>query len=124
MLSISKYFLIKEHLTFINCLRFQVSLRDGKFYTSYSTPAEWTHVVLNYIGPSNDEGIRIYYDGAEVASDSTNETASHSAVDGRIVVGRAFTNLNDYYASVMVDELIYFNAVLKSDDVQLIYNSA
>ena len=84
----------------------------------------WIHVVLNYIGPNDGEGIRVFYDGEEVASDTTKYASPLSAGDGRIVVGRHFPYQDWNYASVQVDELIYFNAVLTSDDVQSIYNSA
>ena len=80
--------------------------------------------MLNYIGPDNGEGIKIYKDGIEVASDTTKVATPRSARDGRIVVGRYYTNYDGYYASVQVDELIYFNSVLTSAEVQSIYNSA
>ena len=80
--------------------------------------------MLNYIGPNEGEGIRIYYNGAEVASATTKTVRSYPSGDGRIVVGRHFTNEDRRYISMQVDELIYFNAVLTSDDVQSIYNSA
>ena len=90
----------------------------------HSKPSGWTHVVLNYIGPNDGEGIRGYVNGVEVASDTTKTNASHSAGDGRIVVGRFKTDTDLSYASVHVDELIYFEASLTNDDVQSIYNSA
>ena len=49
---------------------------------------------------------------------------SLTAGDGRIVVGRRYTSSDEKYASVMVDELVFFDAALTSDDVQSIYNSA
>ena len=99
-------------------------LLDGSFRTSQPKPTGWTHIVLNYIGPNNGEGIRIFKDGTEVDSDTTKATLSLTTGDGRIVVGRRYTNYDNYYASVAVDELIYFNALLTGFDVQLIYNSA
>ena len=80
--------------------------------------------MLNYIGPNNGEGVRIYYDGLEVASDTDKYEEPFSSGDGRIVVGRRYKKSDEKYASVMVDELIYFNAALTSAEVQLIYNSA
>ena len=80
--------------------------------------------MLNYIGPNDGEGIRMFIDGAEVRSSTTGSARSVSVGDGRIVVGRLYPDLDQEYASVMVDELIYFNAALTSDDVQSIYNSA
>ena len=59
-----------------------------------------------------------------MASDTTKSGGSRSAGDGRIVVGKRYTDKDQDYASVQVDELIYFNASLISDEVQSIYNSA
>ena len=77
---------------------------------------------MNYIGPNDGEGIRFYYNGAEVASVTTKSSVSYSPGDGRIVVGRCYTDQD--YASVQFDELIFFNAALTDADVQSIYNSA
>ena len=64
----------------------------------------------------------MYYDGQEVESDIEKDpTRSFIFGDGRIVVGRLLTDQDDSYSSVQVDELIYFNASLTSDEVQLIY---
>ena len=76
------------------------------------------------MGTGDKEGIRIYYDGTEVTSNTTKREWSGPAGDGRIVVGRYYKNYDSYYASVQVDELIYFNVSLNTDDVQSIYNSA
>ena len=99
-------------------------LSNGLFTVSHSKLTGWTHVVGNYIGPNTGEGIRIFYNGAEVDRDTLKSSGSRSPGDGMSVVGRLYTNLDQYYASVQVDELIYFNAALTSDDVQSIYNSA
>ena len=103
--------------------RSRVSLSNGYFYIVHSYPEHtgWTHIVLNYIGPN--DGIRMFINGTEVVSDTTKTVRSYSTGDGRIVVGRFSTNQDRNYASVMVDELIYFNASLTSDDVESIYYS-
>ena len=89
----------------------------------HSVPTKWTHIVLNYIGPNDGQGIRIYFDGLKVKSDTDKRARSYSAGNGRIVVGRKFTNQDRDYVSVEMDELIFFNAALRSDNVQSIYNS-
>ena len=66
----------------------------------------------------------MFIDGAKVKSVTTGSARSGSVGDGRIVVGRYYPDQDRNYASVQVDELIYFNAALTSDDVQSIYNSA
>ena len=74
-----------------------------------------------YIGPGDDEGIRIYRDGQKVAADKEKTSTSKPAGDGMIVAGRRFTNLNGYYASVSLDEVLFFNSILNEEDVNAIY---
>ena len=115
------------YITFILLIlsfRLQVYLPDGLFLTYIDEPSGWTHIVLNYIGNNEDEGIRIYYDGTEVASGRSKSWDSRSAGDGRIVVGRKYTDIDRNYASVQVDELIFFNQKITSDEAQAIYISA
>ena len=56
-------------------------------------------------------------------SDTTKSGGPYSAGDGRIVVGRCYTDDNGEYASVQVDELIFFNQPLSTVEIQAIYNS-
>ena len=81
-------------------------------------------MVLNYIGPNNGEGTAMYINGTEVKSVTTKYAVSSAAGDGRIVVGRVYTNLDQDYASVQVDELIYFNQALTDEEIHSIFNSA
>ena len=117
-------FVILKCFLFLIALRFLLYLEDGVLTTYHARQTGWTHVVLNYIGPNNGEGIRMFIDGTEVASSTTKHGRSYSPGDGRIVVGRYYTNYDGNYASVQMDELIYFNAAMTSTEVQLIYNSA
>ena len=97
-------------------------MKDGYFTIELPMPARWVHVTLNYIGPENGQGIRIYLDGTEVGSRTTKTVLARVAGDGRIVVGRRFTNQDMDYANVQVDELNFFNQSLTSAEVQSIYN--
>ena len=65
---------------------------------------------MSYIGPNDGEGIRVYINGQEVANVTTRHVASRSAGDGRIVVGRFYTDRNIRYASVQVDELTLYES--------------
>ena len=58
------------------CFRFQVFLPDGHFFKSNSRPLDWTHFVLNYLGPNEGQGIRIFYNGAEVGTDTDKHHSS------------------------------------------------
>ena len=88
----------------------------------YSRPfrSVWIHLVLNFMGPNHGEGIQIYYNGAQVASDRTKSSGSRPSGDGRIVVGRYYPDFELYYASVQVDELIFFNRYLIREEISVL----
>ena len=99
----------------ILCFRFFVFLADGELSTKSSKLTGWTHIVLKYIGPNNGQGVRIYYDRVQVANDTSKwSSRSYLPREGRIVVGRLYTDHSSQYATVMVDELIFFNQALKN----------
>ena len=57
-------------------------------------------------------------DGQDVASVTTKMSRSGSgAADGRFVVGKLFS-VGEHYASVVVDELIFFNQTLNLDQIK------
>ena len=101
-----------------------MTLTDRYFFVNPSAPSGWTQIVLNYLGPNDGDGIRIYYVGVEVASDTAKSTHGFGAGDGRIVVGRYRTNLNSHYGNVQVDELIFFNEALMRDDIRILHIGA
>ena len=74
--------------------------------------------MLNYIGPNDGEGIRIYVNGVQVASDNMKIAVAYQSGDGRIVVGRYYTDSNRLYTSVEVDELIFFNRSLTLEEIK------
>ena len=76
----------------------------------------------NYVGPNNGEGIRIFFNEAEMGSDTIKDGGPYPTGDGRIVVGRRQTDKDGKYASVQVDELIFFNQSLSTTDIKLLYN--
>ena len=59
----------------------------------------------------------MFIDGTEVANGTTKESSSRSAGGGRIVVGRIFTDVDNHYNSLEVDELNFFNSSLVLKDV-------
>ena len=102
---------------------------DGRYELSYGLddfqPTDWIHIVVNYIGSNEGEGVRMYINGEKMDSD-TEKTAGHltySTGDGRIVVGRRRTDKDQDYVSVQVDELIIFNRTLSNVEVESIYNA-
>ena len=84
-------------------------------------PSGWFHIVLNYLGPNNGEGVRIYYDGELKLEKSTPVRHVYSEGDRRIIIGKYYSIKNhvkhDMFASVQVDELLLFNEALNQDDI-------
>ena len=80
-------------------------------------------MVVNYIDPEDGQGIQMFFDQAEVSLGTHKNTFSRSAGDGRIVVGKYYTELDQDYASVMIDELIFFNKTLTNYEIEALYNN-
>ena len=78
----------------------------------------WVHSVLNFIGPNNGQGISVYQDGQHKGNATTKDSTSSSDPSiGRIVIGRL---LNGHYASVQVDELLFFNQTLTESEITML----
>ena len=69
------------------------------------------------MGPEDGEGIRIYYGGMEAGSDTTNDRYPIPPGEGRIVIGKLDPDLDGRYASVQVDELMFFNSKLTDPEI-------
>ena len=98
--------------------RYRVTMSAGHFQTFDTKPSGWFHVVLNVIGPDN--GIRIYHDGIEVASDTTTHGDPKHNGDRRIVIGRYHAKSEGTYSSLQVDELLFFNQMLTDDEITML----
>ena len=95
---------------------------NGQYIIVATLPSGSTHIVLNYIGPDNRQGIRIYEDGALTGSDVTKSDGTYSAGDGRVFVGRIYVDRDAHYGGVNVDELLFFNQSLNDQRVWGIKN--
>ena len=97
---------------------------DGRFIAYIPVPTRWPHIVLNYVGPNDGQGIRGYVNAQEVTNGTTKHPRSYPAGDGKIVVGRWYTDrdLDQLYSSIQIDELIFFNKALSTMDIKLLYN--
>ena len=102
--------------------RYQTYFRTNYIKVEISTvPTEWYHLVFNYIGSSNEDGVAIYHDGMVVGS-NTQVSYNTNAGQGVVVLGRYFVHtLEQDFASVMVDELLFFNRKLTSTEVQILF---
>ena len=70
----------------------------------------WTHVALNYIGPEEGQGMRVYYDGTLTGNISAKTSSTYPAGEGRIFIGRFFLDLDHIgYGNIDLDERLFFN---------------
>ena len=107
--------------TLLTVFSTSVYLRDGLFSESGPFPSGWFHFVLNYLGPNEGEGIRIFINGAQADAD-TEKSSIYTQGDGRVVIGRFRKDEDNSYASIQVDELIFLDTALSSGDIQSLQN--
>ena len=106
----------------------EVYVSDGRFHLDLYMSSLWSHIVLNYIGPDDGQGIQLYDDGTTSAMhyiDNTKEAGSYSPGDGNVVLGRYYTDFyddSDPYTGVKIDELLFFNTKLDSTEVAALAN--
>ena len=86
---------------------------------------EWVHEVINYVGPNNGDDFGIYHNGDFIFNVTLFLTFTNQSIpsDGRIVIGRTRTNVNFNYASVQVDELLFFNKNLTEQEIMMLSQS-
>ena len=77
-------------------------------------------MVLNYIGSEHGQGLRIYYNGVKLDGGNTKYSGGKSASpsDGSVAVGK----FGSYYSTVALDELLFYNVKLTSDQIRELYN--
>ena len=85
------------------------------------TFSEWHHLTCSVPDFGNEDSLKVYYDGSHYGTHneaSSRETPTRSS---RVIVGRAFTDQDDTYSSVELDELLFFNRALEEHHVQALY---
>ena len=100
--------------------RGRVKVSNGVFSVSNFpyTVSNWTHIVLNFIGPEEGQGIRFYVDGVQAKSSTSKTARIYPPGDGRVVVGRLFSDRDFNYGGVSIDELLFFNQILEEFSIQ------
>ena len=83
-------------------------------------PVEWFHLVLDYLGP--EQGLTIHHNGAEKVNESRTVPSDLPSGPGIVVIGRYSPLTDDSYASVMMDELMFFNRKLSLEEISFLYN--
>ena len=67
-------------------------------------------------------GINVYNDNTLVESKDNGISQESTAGTGDVVLGRRFTNDDNYYTSAQVDELMFFNRNLSASEMETFYN--
>ena len=79
--------------------------------------------MLNYLGPSDGEGIYVYQDGVQTGNNITPYfNGPFPLGDGRVVLGRAYIDSDENYGSVSLDELLFFNVSLSIGQIVQLKN--
>ena len=77
---------------------------------------------MNYIGPMNGQGLEIFQDGTVVAVQPNKGTRQSTPGNGSLVLGKHFVNEDGMYVSMDLDELLFFNRKLTTQEVKKIYD--
>ena len=90
----------------------------------------WFHIVLNFFGFNDEQGIKVYHDGVQLNNTARRtKNAKLHASDRRIILGRSVDERFDtsyqlepyiYYSSVSIDELQFYNHILSDKEIMQI----
>ena len=109
--------------TLLTNFRYNLFLTDGFFHGQFDKPDGWFHLVLNYIGPAEGQGVTIYKDGVLQGSGTDKIVGTtYMEGDGRMFIGRWYTEREGRYASVEADELTFWNRALTLEEIKAIYD--
>ena len=103
------YFKITEILFSITSVWFHMF--DGKFsnHIFFVLLSGWTHIAVNYIGPDNGQGFRLYRDGVLAQIGFVKQAGGYTSANNTMRLGQLPDN---FYGDIVVDELLFFNKVL------------
>ena len=77
---------------------------------------------MNFIGPNIGQGLQAFRDKTLREGQSSGSDGDESTGTGQVVIGRRPINSNRDYGHVEVDELIFFNQALSTEEVGQLYN--
>ena len=74
---------------------------------------------MNY---DSANGITVYINGQEMGSDTDSTGGQYTPSDGRMFVGILWTHFDEYYGSLMMDELTFWNRKLDLQEIVQLNN--
>ena len=96
---------------------FQVRLLDGLFQDAVRHLSDWTYYVLNYIGLDDGQGLQIYQNGIKAVTDTTKTPYTATSGNGRVVIGKYYTDATGGSVAFNIDELLVFNTKLSDEEI-------
>lgn len=85
-------------------------------------PSGWFHMTMVYKG--SPFGITVYHDARSVTGGLSDWSTNHPNNPSDVVIGYYFeSGTNKKYASVMVDELLFWDEELDPSHITMLYNS-
>ena len=103
--------------------RYSVAVDDGYFTVGTGKTLDmWFMVTVVYHGLNR--GLAVYHNITKIGESSTHDkNYSYSPGPGTFTLNRKYTNQDNYYSSVMFDELTMWNRALSSQEVEKIYKT-
>ena len=102
----------------LNYLRTLFYVSGGYFIKSDIRPSfDWFHVVIKYFGPNNGQGFKTHFNGNLNVTSTTKFPYTITPSNRKIVIGGAYTEIDDVYTSMEVDELLFFNHTLTTQEI-------
>ena len=68
---------------------------------------------------NNEQGITVYHNGEHIRN-ATKSFHQLGRVNGRIIIGKVGYMISSYYASVLVDGLLFFNRALTEEEITML----
>ena len=79
----------------------------------------WHHLAFVY----GTNSLLIYHNGTLVGSDETGNTINgRESGNGRMVIGQQFTNTDEKYVSMHLDEVMMWNEALNVEEIKYIHS--
>ena len=81
----------------------------------------WFHLVVVYLGPNNVQGLVVYVNGTKEVTDTIMYRVANHPGNGKLIIGRRYTDWDHNYTSVAVDELTLWNRALSAQEIENLY---
>ena len=78
--------------------------------------------MINYFGADEQGTVETYLNGIVRARDNTISQGTYTQGNGRIAIGRFWVEEDHSYSSMEIDELLFLNVTLTSDQIESLAN--